>query len=373
MEVPKLLRWALAVVLLLACARFGLPRALPLAERGDPALLEQRATEKAQELGYGVSGRPLRLTYVDVKQITTWRWQLPDRNAQVSVDASGEAVAWRGPNASQHRKVAMPHLHGLYRRGMRVSAVGVVAGALLGLSLMVLSRRRRWHWRYGLGLGGTALIGILSCRLVEVDRMLWGLKSGDALAPTFLRSFLMDAALWGPIVLGTAVAAACVGPPKRWGSGALSGLLVTAALFALAGVLTPALEQAGFFLRLQPQHLLNELVDSRLPWVSVVGYSLFAVAVEETLFRRLGTGLLFEHTRNAAFSILVPALCFGLTHASVDFLPPADPLVRAGLMTLVGVFWGWLYLRKGLAAVVASHLAADLLLLSWPLWGVSAA
>ena len=71
MEVPKLLRWAFAVVLLLACARFGLPRALPLAERGDPDLLEQRATEKAQELGYGVSGRPLRLTYVDVKQITT--------------------------------------------------------------------------------------------------------------------------------------------------------------------------------------------------------------------------------------------------------------------------------------------------------------
>jgi hypothetical protein len=39
----------------------------------------------------------------------------------------------------------------------------------------------------------------------------------------------------------------------------------------------------------------------------------------------------------------------------------------------VGVFWGWLYLRKGLAAVVASHLAADLLLLSWPLWGFNAA
>ena len=154
------------------------------------------------------------------------------------------------------------------------------------------------------------------------------------------------------------------------GGGITDYLAYSDGVVAGAGALAVGLLD-GHDALLQPRHLLQQLYDSRLPWLSVVGYALFAVAVEETLFRRFFTGQLVLRTGSAVVAGVVPALCFGFIHASVEFLPPADPLLRGALMTGVGLVWGWLYLKRGLAAVVVSHLAADLVLLSWPLWGAA--
>jgi membrane protease YdiL (CAAX protease family) len=365
----------LAALLVLASASRALPVLLPLGVVGDAATLEAAAEERALELGWAIEpGSGLRRTELDVEPVTYFRWQTPDGRAHLMVDADGRALAWSGPGVTtRQRRVHQPAQTARTELGILVSTVAVVLTVLLGVVLLATGRgqagRGRWHPRYGLVVGGTALVGVALCRALEVDRMLWGLSPGHSPAGVYLLELGLDALVWLPICVGTGLAAARMGRPGSWGQGALSGLLATAGLFA-AGALAVGLLD-GHDALLQPRHLLQQLYDSRLPWLSVVGYALFAVAVEETLFRRFFTGQLVLRTGSAVVAVVVPALCFGFIHASVEFLPPADPLLRGALMTGVGLVWGWLYLKRGLAAVVVSHLAADLVLLSWPLWGAA--
>lgn len=365
----------LAVALLLTSASFALPVLLPLGVLGEPAALEQAAEKHAMELGWLIEpGSGLRRTEIDVEPVTYFRWQTPDGRAHVMVDAEGRALGWAGPGVTTRlRRVHQPRQNRRTRLGIRVSTFAVVLTVLLGVVLLATGRgqprRGRWHPRYGVVVGAAALGGVALCRALEVDRMLWGLSPGHSPGLVYLRELGLDSIVWLPICVATGLAAARLGRPREWGRGALAGVLTTAGLFAAGGLTVGLLE--GHSPLLQPRHLLQQLFDSRAPWLSVLGYALFAVAVEETLFRRFFTGELFARTGSTAVAVVLPAVCFGFIHASVDFLPPADPLVRGGLMTGVGVVWGWLYLKRGLTAVVVSHLAADLVLLSWPLWGTA--
>ena len=57
------------------------------------------------------------------------------------------------------------------------------------------------------------------------------------------------------------------------------------------------------------------------------------------------------------------ALVYGAVHSGQSFLPPADPWwARIIPITLVGILWGWAFIRWDALTVVLSHWACDLFL-----------
>ena len=365
---PMSLRLALALIGLAIAARWALPIAVPLGALGDREQLRVQAVLEARALGWEVSTQPelVRLE-VDTQAVHRFRWVLPEGRVHLQLDSRGQPVAWALPDGTiQRRRVAMPGHVKRQRQGQGLTLGAVVLGALAGLAL--LRGGERWHWSFARRITAVSGGAMVLSRGLEVDRLTWGWNAQHNRAAIYVLEFARDSTIWLPILFALFLCAARVGPP-RLREGVAAGIAMAALLFASAGLAVLALSQLGLETQVQPRHLLGYLYDARLPVVSVLGYSLFAALAEETIFRHFGTGMLYERTRNPWLAILLPALVFGFMHASVDFLPTAEPLVRGALMTAVGIAWGWLYLRRGFVAVLASHLAVDLLLLSWPLWG----
>ncbi len=362
------LRLALALIGLAIAAHWALPIAVPLGSLGDREELRVKAVQEAAALGWDVSKQTelVRLE-VDNQVLHRFRWVLPEGRVHLQLDSTGKAQAWALPDGTvKRRRVLMPGHFKRKRQGQGLTVGAVVLGALAGLAL--LSGRGPWHWSFARRITAVSGGAMVLSRALEVDQLSWGWNAQHNRAAIYALEFARDSMIWVPILVALFLCAARVGPP-RVRKGVTAGVAMAALLFLGAGLSVLALSQLGLEPLLQPRHLLGYLYDARLPVLSVVGYSLFAALAEECIFRHFGTGMLYERTRKPWLAILLPALVFGFMHASVDFLPTAEPLVRGTLMTGVGMAWGWLYLKRGFVAVLASHLAVDLLLLSWPLWG----
>ncbi|MEN9309875.1 MAG: hypothetical protein RL173_3807, partial [Fibrobacterota bacterium] len=60
---------------------------------------------------------------------------------------------------------------------------------------------------------------------------------------------------------------------------------------------------------------------------------------------------------------VIPAVIYGCVHAGLNFLPPAQPWwARLIPITLVGIVWGFAFIRFDALTVVLSHWACDLFL-----------
>ncbi len=128
-------------------------------------------------------------------------------------------------------------------------------------------------------------------------------------------------------------------------------------LEALAGART-AIQPRGFFF-----YALN----SASPSMSTVLFFLSVALAEELGYRFFGATFLLSATRSRVVAVLGPAVVYGLTHTTLDFLPPADPFwARPLVLTLVGCVWGWAFLRYDALTVVLSHFTADLFIFNWP-------
>jgi membrane protease YdiL (CAAX protease family) len=142
--------------------------------------------------------------------------------------------------------------------------------------------------------------------------------------------------------------------------GLLCGGVMALAVVALQLVAggTTVLQPRGFFL-----YTLNTAAPAGATLLFFFGIAL----AEELGYRYFGAGWLLTLTGRRWVAAAVPAVLYGLTHTRMDFLPPAEPFWgRALVLTLVGLVWGWAFLRYDALTVVLSHFTADLFIFNWP-------
>jgi hypothetical protein len=145
--------------------------------------------------------------------------------------------------------------------------------------------------------------------------------------------------------------------------GFLVGLLCGGTL--AAGAL--AFEAAGARISLQPRGFFFYALNSSAPAVATLLFFTNVALLEELGYRFFSGTWLLAVTKRPWVAVLAPAIVYGLTHTTLDFLPPAEPFwARAAVMTLVGCVWGWAFLRYDALTVVVSHLMADLFIFTWP-------
>jgi len=146
--------------------------------------------------------------------------------------------------------------------------------------------------------------------------------------------------------------------------GFLVGLLCGGVL-ALGVTVVQAL--AGGLTSLQPRGFFFYTLNSASPAAASVLFFFGVALAEELGYRYFGANWILALTGRRWLAVVVPALLYGLTHAQLDFLPPAEPFWgRAGVLTLVGCVWGWAFLRYDALTVVLSHFTADLFIFNWP-------
>jgi hypothetical protein len=147
-------------------------------------------------------------------------------------------------------------------------------------------------------------------------------------------------------------------------NGFLIGLVCGGLMAAVIWLLERAV---GAHVALQPRHFHLEMLNSiNLP-IATVTYFLQIALLEELGYRYFAATWLERKLGRRWLAVLLPALVYGLTHTSLEFLPPAEPFwARALVMSLIGVVWGWAFFRFDALTVVLSHLAADLFIFNWP-------
>ena len=124
---------------------------------------------------------------------------------------------------------------------------------------------------------------------------------------------------------------------------------------------------AGARTMLQPRGFFFYALNSASPSLSTLLFFLNVALAEELGYRFFGATWLLSLTRRRWVAVLVPAVLYGLTHTTLDFLPPAEPFWGRPLaLTLVGCVWGWAFLRYDALTVVLSHFTADLFIFNWP-------
>jgi hypothetical protein len=172
----------------------------------------------------------------------------------------------------------------------------------------------------------------------------WG--RGDALW-ALARGRLADAGVGGASVRGFLIGLIC-------------GAVLVVGELALEHV-------AGARVSVQPRGFFFYPLNSASPSAITLLFFLNVALLEELGYRFFGGTWLLWLTGRRAVAIAVPAIVYGLTHTRLDFLPPAEPFWgRAVLLGVVGVVWGWAFLRYGALAVVLSHYTADLFIFNWP-------
>lgn len=123
----------------------------------------------------------------------------------------------------------------------------------------------------------------------------------------------------------------------------------------------------GAWTAIQPRGFFFYALNSSAPAVSTLLFFTNVALLEELGYRFFSGTWLLAISKRRWLAIVLPAVVYGLTHTTLDFLPPAEPFWgRALVMTLVGCVWGWAFLRYDALTVVVSHLMADLFIFTWP-------
>lgn len=123
----------------------------------------------------------------------------------------------------------------------------------------------------------------------------------------------------------------------------------------------------GVYTAIQPRGFFFFALNSSAPALSTLLFFTNVALLEELGYRYFSGTWLMAVTRRRWVAIQLPALVYGLTHTTLDFLPPAEPFWgRALVMTLVGCVWGWAFFRYDALTVVVSHLMSDLFIFTWP-------
>lgn len=142
--------------------------------------------------------------------------------------------------------------------------------------------------------------------------------------------------------------------------GLLAGGVLAAATWALSFI-------PGARIDIQPRGFFFHGINSSWPGVVLALYFLQIALVEELGYRYFAGNVLLRMHMGRIVAAIVPAVVFGAVHANLDFLPPGEPWwSRIIPITLVGVLWGFAFVKWDALTVVLSHWTCDLFLFNQP-------
>lgn len=96
----------------------------------------------------------------------------------------------------------------------------------------------------------------------------------------------------------------------------------------------------------------DDVFSTLLPWVYPLFYGLLPALMEEGMFRLFGISLLKKYLKHRWLAVLITAVAWAFLHSSY----PQTPWFARGIeLTIVGVVFGWLFVRYGILASIVAH------------------
>ena len=105
----------------------------------------------------------------------------------------------------------------------------------------------------------------------------------------------------------------------------------------------------------------TDMASTTMPWLFPLSIGLQASILEEFLFRLVAICFLKRFIKSNFIAVLIPAILWGFLHSNY----PQQPFfIRGFELTLVGIMFGYVFLRFGIISTLIAHYAYDALLLS---------
>jgi hypothetical protein len=107
----------------------------------------------------------------------------------------------------------------------------------------------------------------------------------------------------------------------------------------------------------------SQLLSMYLPWLVPLLIATQASVSEEVMYRLFGVSLLKRYLKYTFPALLIPAMIWAFAHSSY----PVYPVYIRGIeLTIVGLVFGWVFIKYGLVAMFVAHYAIDAILLAMP-------
>lgn len=108
----------------------------------------------------------------------------------------------------------------------------------------------------------------------------------------------------------------------------------------------------------------SQMLSMYLPWLFPLAVSVKAAVSEEAIFRLFGVSVTKRYLKYTVLALLLPAVIWAFAHSTYTVFPV---YVRGIELTIVGVAFGWVFIRYGLLTMLMAHYVIDGVLLSMPL------
>lgn len=108
----------------------------------------------------------------------------------------------------------------------------------------------------------------------------------------------------------------------------------------------------------------SNMLNTSLPFLFPLLVGFMAAISEEFTYRFFAIPFLRKYVKNVFLALLIPAVIWGFAHSTYPVFPV---YVRGIEVTLVGLLFGYLYLRYDILTCIVAHYAVDALFVGLPL------
>ena len=321
-----------------------------------------------------------------------WRrldWGVGDSELRLAVDVQGEGVGGYGywldvPEAFERRFAEQRNRAGFINNLAYYLSIGGF-GLVVGVFFFLGHRRGIFPWHEGLvaGLAVGAVYFLYALNVLPLSKAYYGTTQGYL---GFWINRLIEAAITAGFVTGAVAVlwgggrylARRVWPQEdkllpRSGEGEGKWVSLSRATWRglMVGGLRSGYGVVFYFLATQvfggwtPMGSPDvNLYATPLPFSAALAGGVIPAVTEEFLARLAGIGFLLLIARRRWLAVLVPGALWAFAHLSYI----RDPLYLRGVeLTIVAVFYGYIFLRYGLATTIVAHLAYNAGLTALPL------
>jgi hypothetical protein len=279
----------------------------------------------------------------------------------------------------QSKQTSVGGLLGLISLGL---SAGLVIAALI-LSIY-LYKHDRVRWRPGLVSGGVVAVcvlvtGLLSYPLLKaqyVTEIDYTVYAGMALAGAIFAAVIFGLVIWVTAAAGESLAAERFPESLKAFGAWVTGRFFTrpaagetlrgyAVGLAFLGYVTAfyliGVRYLGVWLPADSPH--SQLLSMYLPWLVPILIATQAAVSEEVVYRLFGVSFLKRYLKVTFVALLIPAMIWAFGHSTYPVYPV---YVRGIELTIVGLVFGWVFIRYGLVAMLVAHYTIDAVLLAMP-------
>lgn len=234
--------------------------------------------------------------------------------------------------------------------------LGMVISVLLILaalnSLPLLKANYQTQIPYGVFLATVLVITVVGALLYGILTLLAG-ASGDSLTRELYPS---SVATLSDLIAG------------RWGAAAVARSAVRGYLlaFLLVGYFVAFYLVAGryFHVFVQAEGPFSNILNTKFPFLFPLLVGFLASVTEEFAYRFFGITVVKRYLKSTALALLIPAVIWAFGHSNYPVFPV---YVRGIEVTIVGLIFGYFFIKYDLLTCLVAHYAVDAIFVSAPL------